>query len=638
MLVKPSDPAIQPTLARDFLAQVLPFCELASPVLDALSRECRIEFKPKGVKFMSQGETRPKAVHLVQKGGVKIYLAHPENGETLLDQRGEKSFLGVDAVFKGSPVQFCAKTIEDTFFITIPAETFLNLAEAQPVISRYFLRGFSEDYLRRAMDEFRRRADCQAAPAGLFDRSLYLLRPSPPVSLTRGSTLGQAARLMIEEEVGSVLVCEASGQVMGIVTDRDLRRAMALGLSSQAPVETLMSSPLLELDEEDSLFEALSLMLQRGIRHLGVRGADGDLRMISAQDLLIAQGSSPLELIGRVKAQKDFSGLYLVADELVPSLSRLMSDGARSAQLCRFMTIAAEAFISKTLELLHKTLGPAPLPYAWLGLGELGRAELTLSGPLQSALVIADCDDELINRAARVYFEAFCERAIQHLARLGLNPDLSGPSAANPAWRYRLSAWKERLNSWFANPGSANLAETAMFMDLRCISGQAGLARELRSHICRQVPEHSDFLASLTKLALEQGPALAFFKDFVVEPGGEQSEGIDLKQRGSLLVADFARALALGREVAETSTRERLRSLARTQAIEDGLYRELLKAVELLLGLRLSGQLAARQAGRQASDFISPKDMGEVSKRLLKDGFAVLARMQDRLRQESKQG
>jgi CBS domain-containing protein len=58
--------------------------------------------------------------------------------------------------------------------------------------------------------------------------------------------------------------------------------------STQTTVEQIMSAPILSIDENKTLLDANDLMAKEHIRHLGVTGADGELvGMISVRDLVV---------------------------------------------------------------------------------------------------------------------------------------------------------------------------------------------------------------------------------------------------------------------------------------------------------------------------------------------------------------
>ncbi len=96
-----------------------------------------------------------------------------------------------------------------------------------------------------------------------------------------------AANLMRTRQIGSLLVTKGS-EIIGIVTERDIvRKVVAFHLQSEfVPVEYIMSSPVVSIDESESIFEAASIMQTSGTRHLAVGDEDHVVGMLSVRDLL----------------------------------------------------------------------------------------------------------------------------------------------------------------------------------------------------------------------------------------------------------------------------------------------------------------------------------------------------------------
>ena len=97
----------------------------------------------------------------------------------------------------------------------------------------------------------------------------------------------EAVELMVEENVGSLLVTD-SGDVTGIVTERDYLRRVAL--EGRTDVETsvreIMSSPLIVVTPETAIAECMALMTNKRIRHLPVVDAGEVAGIISIGDLV----------------------------------------------------------------------------------------------------------------------------------------------------------------------------------------------------------------------------------------------------------------------------------------------------------------------------------------------------------------
>jgi CBS domain-containing protein len=112
------------------------------------------------------------------------------------------------------------------------------------------------------------------------------------VIVTRDTGLVEAARLMREHHVGSlVVVLERDGKrvPVGILTDRDIVVAVvAKALDARAlTVGEAMSAGLYVVREQDGLAEVLRAMRERGVRRMPVVAADGALAGILTVDDLV---------------------------------------------------------------------------------------------------------------------------------------------------------------------------------------------------------------------------------------------------------------------------------------------------------------------------------------------------------------
>jgi CBS domain-containing protein len=91
------------------------------------------------------------------------------------------------------------------------------------------------------------------------------------VTVDSGTTVTDAIKVMLKSNVWSVVVVKR-GLPEGVVTERDLiRRCVAKGLvPDRLPVEKIMSSPLITIGPDATIREAMSLMVEKGIRRLFV--------------------------------------------------------------------------------------------------------------------------------------------------------------------------------------------------------------------------------------------------------------------------------------------------------------------------------------------------------------------------------
>jgi len=106
-------------------------------------------------------------------------------------------------------------------------------------------------------------------------------------TISPDATLTDAALLMRDARVGAVLV-EERGTFIGIISEADLvRKAMAAQRDpSREHVRSVMSSPVITIEQDRSAHDASDLMAEKGIRHLAVTEDGRIVGMISVRDLL----------------------------------------------------------------------------------------------------------------------------------------------------------------------------------------------------------------------------------------------------------------------------------------------------------------------------------------------------------------
>jgi CBS domain-containing protein len=114
-----------------------------------------------------------------------------------------------------------------------------------------------------------------------------------PVTMPRGGSVVDAARHMRESDVGSVVVVDDEGGVVGIVTDRDIAvRLVAEDLPAEmTPVNDIMTVMPLCIERGLDIEQALKKMEIHGIRRIPVLDDNDDLiGVISLDDVLIHLG------------------------------------------------------------------------------------------------------------------------------------------------------------------------------------------------------------------------------------------------------------------------------------------------------------------------------------------------------------
>lgn len=109
--------------------------------------------------------------------------------------------------------------------------------------------------------------------------SRELLRASPDESIA------EAAQHMVARGVGAVLVMDGE-RLDGILTERDILKAVAMGLTESARVRDWMTTHPETIEATDDTGHAAALMIHGGFRHLPVMDAGAVAGIISIRDLM----------------------------------------------------------------------------------------------------------------------------------------------------------------------------------------------------------------------------------------------------------------------------------------------------------------------------------------------------------------
>jgi len=111
--------------------------------------------------------------------------------------------------------------------------------------------------------------------------------PGRLLSVEPQTSLADVAKRMRREDADSVAVM-SEGRLLGIITERDLVRAIADGVDPvQAKADVIMSADPATVTADEEVAVVALKMMTLGIRHLPVVDQDGSpIGLISARDLV----------------------------------------------------------------------------------------------------------------------------------------------------------------------------------------------------------------------------------------------------------------------------------------------------------------------------------------------------------------
>ncbi len=108
------------------------------------------------------------------------------------------------------------------------------------------------------------------------------------ITTAETAAVRDVAQVMADKRIGSVFVVNASGEKIGIVTESDVVRKVVAG--DRIPYVTsagdIMSSPLISIDINESIYQAHELMDKKHVLHLAVTEEGQMVGMVSVRDLI----------------------------------------------------------------------------------------------------------------------------------------------------------------------------------------------------------------------------------------------------------------------------------------------------------------------------------------------------------------
>ncbi|MGD9495136.1 MAG: DUF294 nucleotidyltransferase-like domain-containing protein [Armatimonadota bacterium] len=495
-----------------------------------------------------------------------------------------------------------------------------------------FLDGVIEDVTQQERHEAEREAMIERLQSSM----LFL---HEPVSHVRRSAVfcaldtpvASVAASMTASRATAALVRSEAGEAIGIFTDRDLReRVIAAGADLSTPISRVMSAPLIVVPEDAVIYEALLAMEEREVQHLAVADDSGHIvGVIRHRDLLAFPSYGPLVLAREVSAAAS-AAEAIASCRRAPGLAKaLLSSGARPQQVTRMLTSVCDAATRRFVELAQDRLGPAPAPFAFLGLGSHGREELVLSSDQDNALVYAD--EAAGDEAVAAYFVELGRLVCGWLDEAGYPYCRGDVMAQNPRWCRPLSTWEGYFSEWITHAEPENLREFSIFFDFRAIAGATDFATRMRDHVSALAADHPPFFLQLAQEVLVFRPPLRLFGRILVGgTGGEPSGMLDLKAALRPIVG-FARLYSLRQGLCPTNTLDRLAALAAAEVLSEASREETQAAWDSLMRLRLQHQSEDLEAGQPPDNLINYRLVGQIEQALLNQAFAQIVAIQRRV-------
>lgn len=611
-----------------FLSQHPPFDDLPQKALDELAKQVEVSYFRANTDILQYGQDIAD-LYIIRSGAVEMYR---RDGE-LYNRLATAGIFGQMGLLMNRKVRFPATALEDTLVYCINVDIFLQYCDEFEVFADYFETD-GNVRLHQAIVE-------QADGNDLTTAKVKSLLHRDVVTVDATETVKNIAQLMTDESVSSVLVTDVNkpinndpqeddGQVVGIITDKDLRtKVVAQGLEYNTPAHVIMSTNLVLLDQNDYIFEAVLAMLRDNLHHLPVVQKKRPIGVISLSDILRYESQSSLLLVRGILAQQSVEDLAHYANQLPRVFVRMVNEDANSHMVGTAMAVIGRTFKQRLLILAEEKFGPPPVPYCFIALGSMARDEQLIVTDQDNALILDNSyDDEKHNG----YFQNLSDFVCDGLAQCGYSYCDGEIMASFKKWRKTQDQWFEQFAQWIAEPKPQALLNSSIFFDLDGVWGKTKWANELKTYIAQHSANNRLFLANMAANARNRTPPLGFFKGFVLEHNGQHQKSMNLKRRGTAPLSDVVRVHALAIGSRKQNSFDRLEDIIEANVLPAGKAQDLRDALEYISMTRIRHQAWQIEQGEVPDNNLDPHLLSPFEQRHLKDAFAILDKAQNYLK------
>lgn len=608
----------------DFLRLHAPFDALSAADVELAAASAEIEFHLAGTTIFAEGAQPVAHVRVVRSGAVEII-----HSGAVLDLLGVGELFGHGSMLSGLPAGFTARAHEDTLCYRLGADVALRVL-ARPESVGFVARSLLTSRGDAVGEPSPPRGPASGGGRDPAHQPVGSLIRARPVVVGPDTTIREAARLM--NAAGATAVCVKLAGSLGIMTDRDLRsRVVAAGVSGEEPVSAVMTAPAYTVAPDRLGGGVLLEMLDRGIRHLPVISARGELIGVVADlDLIAVETRSSFYVRRKIDAATSVDELAAVSTQLTEMVLGLHETRLAAPSISAIYSVVLDALTRRVVELTVAEVGEPEAPFAWLALGSQARREVVPSSDVDSAIVwYGDGDEHTI----RPHLHELGKRVVAGLAACGLHADEYGAAASDLLFVRSEESWRRVARSWLEDPSQEKaLILTSVLVDSRPVWGiHAGTP--VAEEFCL-APNHPALLRLLARFALSYRPPTGFLRGLVVEHSGERRGQLDLKHGGVVPIVDLARWAAMSAGVTCTSTAERLRVAGAAGTLPASDAHTLLEAHELIVGLRVDHQIEQLRAGETPDDYIDPAELSPLTRSYLREAFRAVAAVQKRVAAE----
>lgn len=578
-----------------FLRSIYPFGLLSKKEMSGVIASVNIAYYKKETLLLSPS-LNAEFLYVVIKGEVGEYQE-----EELVKVYGKSSSFDADALIYGKSESHF-KVLEELICYELKKEDFLALLDSNAAFKAYYIQGLANKIQSAKQKEY------TTELSGFMMARVHDSYLHEPTVVETECAIMSALRQMEAKKSSCIVVRSAQGY--GIVTDSVIRRHVLFeGYDKEASIGPIALFPMITIEADDYLFNALLMFTKHSIKRLVVTKNGEIVGILEQLDLLSYFANHSYLVAVQIRKATTFEELKQASLDVTSIVKKLHAKGTKVDYIAKLISEIHE----KIYEKLYHMIVPEALAQkaCLIVMGSEGRKEQMLKTDQDNALIIAEKEDAEA-------FVPYMQRFNEVLIDFGFPKCEGNIMVSNPYWRKSLGEYEKEIVRWLDAPNMEDVMNMAIFVDSIAVAGERRLLAHLKRKLYEGVEGQSPLLANFAKPAVAFETPIGIFAHLIAE-----DNRIDVKKGGIFPIVHGVRSLALEYKIEATDTVMRIKKLAKEEVFDANFASTLIEALDTFLSLRLKERLE-RGDDAPSDNLIRIEKLNQLELELLKDSFKIV--------------
>jgi len=430
------------------------------------------------------------------------------------------------------------------------------------------------------------------------------------------ATIKDVAKLMCES--GSTYVLLGDEEVKGIITEGDMKRAIAQGMDTSSKASSIANENIIKIEKNMGVEEAGIEFFKNKIKHLPVEDNGKIIGVLTIKDMAFFLSKSPLYFL------KEFSKAKSI-DEIKKSYQRFQryvleilprefdSGSVDPGYIGKMISMINDEILISVIRICIENLGKPKCKFSFFVMGSEGRMEQLLRTDQDNAMIFE-------KKQERDYFLELGKSIHSSLLKIGFSDCPEGYTVGNNTWVMSLEDWSEKMEHWAFSLEAKDLLNLSVFGDMRHVYGEKELFDKLRERLftlCRNERVFANLLDVSLGFSVPSKP-----------------KEMDIKNQGLLPLIAPIRILSLKFDIKNTNTIDRIGELCTKEDISNELASNLKVAYNLLKTIHFLTQIENIKRKEKDVNRLNLKDIPKIKAKFLKDSLKTISEFQGPMREK----